>query len=213
MKLYGYWRSLATFRVRIALSIKGIDYDGAAIDLIRGDQFDPEFKRVNPQMVVPALVDGDHVLTQSMAILEYLDEIYPEPPLLPVDPVARARVRQLAMVGVADSHPLVVPRVRKYLSEHLGHGEKEVLEWIRYWIGLANEAIEAMLSNGGETGTFCHGDSVTLADVCLVPQMQGTLFFEMDAAAYPIMRRIYDTCMEQDAFQRAHPRHQPDFPG
>ncbi len=213
MKLFGFWRSLATYRVRIALSLKRIDYEGAVVNLLAGEQFQDDFRAVNPQAVVPAMVTGEHVLTQSMAILEYLEEIHPEPPLLPSAPLDRARARQIAMICVADSHPLVVPRVRKYLAETLGHDESEVLAWIRNWLGLANAAIEALLAGSDETGIYCQGDAVTLADVCLVPQMQGTLLFEMDPSPYPTMKRIFDACQTLEGFERAHPKHQPDFAG
>src|SRR5215470_12736491 len=165
MKLYTYWRSLATFRVRIALNLKGLAYDAIAIDLDAGQQRTAAFKALNPQMVVPALVEDDgNVLFQSMAIMEYLDEVYPEPPLLPADPRGRARVRSLSLITVADSHPLIVPRVRT----HLGLDDAGRMSWVRHWFAAGLDAYEAHLARDKATGLYCHGDRVTMADLCLV---------------------------------------------
>jgi maleylacetoacetate isomerase len=211
MKLYGYNLSLASFRVRIAFALKGIDREDAFLDLLKGDQFEPEFQKLNPQMVVPALItDEAQVIGQSMAILEYLDETYPEPPLLPGDAGGRARVRQLAQIAIADCHPLVVPRIRKYLTETLGHSEDELLAWIRHWMGLANDAIEAILSDGN-AGKYAHGDRVTLADLCLIPQVAGSQRFNCDMSGAPRLMKLFETCMAEDAFMAAHAKNQPDF--
>jgi len=211
MKLFGYWRSLAAFRVRIALNLKGQAFEVVSTDLIKGEQFDPEYLKINPQGVVPALVTDDGTtLTQSMAILEYLDEVYPEPALLPAD--AAARVRALCMILVADMHPLVVPRIRKYVTQDLGHSEEELGAWIGNWTTKGLEAIEKHLAEDGHSGTYCEGDQVTMADLCLVPQIGAAVLFKIPLDAYPNCQRIFKSCMELPAFFDARPQAQPDFP-
>ena len=214
MKLFSFWRSLATFRVRIALNLKGIDPDEEVdIDLMQGAQRQQGFRQVNPQMLIPALVDGEGpVLFQSLAIIEYLDETRPQPPLLPKEPRARARVRALAQIVVCDSHPLLVPRVREYLEHELKLDEPTRLKWIRHWIGEALAALEANLAASKETGRYCHGDAITVADICLVSQATGANFFKVDLAPFPTVRRIVEACMAHDAFARAHPLRQPGAP-
>lgn len=212
MKLYSYWRSLAAFRVRIALNLKGIPFDVEPMDLVKGDQFSDAYRKINPQMVVPALVDGDTVLTQSMAILEYLDETNTEPPLLPADPAGRARVRSICMASVADTHPLVVPRIRKYITQEMGHSEDELNAWIQHWLTTGLTAIEEMLTGDPATGAYCHGDNVTMADLCLVPQFGAAGMFGIDTGAYPATKRISEACMQVPAFFDARPQVQPDFP-
>jgi len=213
VKLYSFWRSLATYRVRIALNLKGITPEVETIDLIKGDQRSAEFRAVNPQMLIPALVDGDGpVLFQSLAIIEYLDETHPQPPLLPKEPRARARVRGLAQIVACDSHPLLVPRVRAYLAHELKLDEPTRLKWIHNWIGQALKALEANLAASKETGRYCHGDAITIADICLVTQATGASFFKVDLAPFPTARRIVDACMQNDAFARAHPLRQPGAP-
>ena len=213
MKLFGYWRSLAAFRVRIALNLKGQAFEVVSTDLIKGEQFDPEYLKINPQGVVPALVTDDGTtLTQSMAILEYLDEVYPEPALLPAEAVARARVRSLCMILVADMHPLVVPRIRKYVTQDLGHSEEELGAWIGNWTTKGLEAIEKHLAEDGHSGTYCEGDQVTMADLCLVPQIGAAVLFKIPLDAYPNCQRIFKSCMELPAFFDARPQAQPDFP-
>ncbi|MBO6782302.1 MAG: maleylacetoacetate isomerase [Alphaproteobacteria bacterium] len=211
MKLYGYWRSLAAFRVRIALNLKGQPFDVISTDLIKGDQFDPEYLKLNPQGVVPTLITDDGVaLNQSMAILEYLDEVYPEPSLLPADPLARARVRALCMIAVADIHPLVVPRIRKYITQDMGHSEDELNAWIGNWTKKGLEAIEAHLS--AHAGTYSEGDAISLGDLCVIPQVGAAALFKVPLDPYPTAKRIFDTCMENPAFFDARPQAQPDFP-
>ena len=214
MKLFSFWRSLATFRVRIALNLKGIVPDEVVeIDLVRGRQREEAFRKVNPQMLIPALVDGDGpVLFQSLAIMEYLDETHPQPPLLPKDPRGRARVRGLAQIVACDSHPLLVPRVREYLEHELGLDEPTRLRWVHNWIGEALQALEANLAGAKETGRYCQGDVITIADICLVSQATGANFFKYDLTSFPTVRRIVDTCMQHDAFARAHPLRQPGAP-
>lgn len=210
MKLYGFWRSLASFRVRIALNLKGIAFEESVVDLLQGQQFADAFKRVNPQSVVPALFDGEGPpLFQSLAIVEYLDETHPEPPLLPRELRARARVRGLALITACDVHPLIVPRVRNYLGNELKIDEPQRLKWIRHWFDEGSLAIEAHLAGERETGRFCHGDRPTLADIFVVSHAVGAKLFDCDPAPYPTLHRIVDECFKLDAFARAHPLKQP----
>ncbi len=214
MKLYGYWRSQATFRVRVAMNLKGIPpTDDEALDLAKGEQFNDGYRRINPLAVVPTLItDNGSVLTQSMAIMEYLEETHPNPPLLPRDPLDRARVRALAMVPIAEIHPLMVPRVRNYVEKDLKLGEAVRIEWIRHWVGIGLEAIEAMLANDNRTGRFCHGDTPTMADICLAGQVIGAQNSDCDVKPYPTVVRIHEACMALDGFASAHPRKRADAP-
>jgi maleylacetoacetate isomerase len=215
MKLFGFWRSMAAFRVRIALNLKGIKLDEpeTSIDLMAGKQFDPAYKAVNPQMVLPALADGPGpALFQSLAIVEYLDETHPNPPLLPKDPRGRARVRGLAQIVSSDSHPLIVPRVRNYLQKELKLDEAAVMKWIHHFQRDALAALESHLANEKETGRYSHGDAVTMADLCVVQQVVAARLFNLDTAAFPTTVRIADACLKIDAFARAHPLKQPGAP-
>jgi len=214
MKLYGYWRSQAAYRVRVAMNLKGIPpAEDETLDLAKGDQFKPEYRQVNPQMVVPALIDGPGpALTQSMAIMEYLEETHPNPPLLPRDPRDRARVRALALIPVAEIHPLMVPRVRNYIEKDLKLGEAVRVQWIRHWVGLGLGAMESLLKDDSRTGRFCHGDSPTIADICLAGQVIGAQNSDCDVTQYPTIMRIFNTCTALDAFSSAHPRKRPDAP-
>jgi len=210
VKLYTYYRSQASFRVRIALNLKGLAHNDTFLHLEKGDQFAAEYKALNPQMVVPTLIDGDVKLFQSLAILEYLDEKYPEPPLLPADVAARAWVRGLALINVADSHPLIVPRVRHYLLDELQVGQEKMLGWIQHWLGAGLAAMEALLAEHGESGRFCHRERPTIADIALVTQVTPARTFECDLAPYKRVMRVYDSCMAIPAFADAHPSKQPD---
>lgn len=210
MKLYTYFRSQASYRVRIALNLKGIAREDNFLHLEKGDQFAPSYRAINPQMVVPTLIDGDKKLFQSLAILEYLDETHPNPPLLPKDPLARAWVRGFALVNVADSHPLIVPRIRNYLTKTLGVNQEQLLQWIQHWLGAGLAAMETMLAEHRESGRYCHGDSVTLADICLVTQVTPAQNFKCKLEPYPRVMRIYDTVMAIPAFADAAPSRQPD---
>ena len=214
MKLYSFWRSLATFRVRIALNLKGITPDEVIdIDLMKGKQREEAYRAVNPMMALPALVDGEGpAMFQSLAIIEYLEETHPHPRLLPAEPRARARVRGLAQIVACDSHPLVVPRVREYLEHELKLDEGARTKWIQNWIRAALQALETNLADSKETGRYCQGDNITIADICLASQAVGANFFKVELTPYPTVRRIVDTCMQDDAFARAHPLRQPGAP-
>lgn len=213
LKLYGFWRSLATCRVRIALRLKGIAFEEIPISLLKGEQHAESFKAVNPQAVVPALViDDDAPLFQSMAILEYLEETHPKPPLLPPDPRGRARVRGLAQIVVADTHPLMVPRVREYLEKELAVDEPARNRWIGTWGLKGLQAVEAQLVKETETARFCHGSQPTLADVCVASQVFGAQLFGIDTSSVPTVVRIFEECMKLDAFEKSQPLKQPGAP-
>ena len=208
MKLYGFWRSLASYRVRVALAMKGMHAEEISIDLLKGKQNEDDYLAVNPQGVVPALVldEGGPPLFQSLAILEYLEETHPQPALLPKDPRGRARVRGLALIAAADGHPLVTPRIRMYLEKEMKQDENARNRWLGHWTTRALEAIESHLSKEKETGRYCHGDAPTMADICLASQMIAALaYFNVDTKAMPTAMRIYNQCMEIDAFAKAHP--------
>jgi len=215
MKLYGFWRSLATYRVKVALALKGMKVDEVSIDLLKGAQLEADYRKVNPQAVVPALIldDGGPPLFQSVAIMEYLEETKPQPPLLPKDPRGRARVRGLALISAADAHPLVVPRIRTYLEKILLLSEEKRNAWLMHWSLEALKAIEAHLAGEKETGRFCHGDSPTMADICLAGQVIGaTGYFKCDVSSVPTVMRVYEECMKIEAFGKAHPLKQPGAP-
>ena len=213
MKIYTYWRSQAAFRVRIAMNLKGLKHEPVIINLDRGEQYKPEYKATNPQAVVPTLFDGDAKLFQSVAILEYLEEKYPKPPILPTDPLARAWVRGFALINVADSHPLIVPRIRNYLTDVLKVDEAARTAWIQHWLDLGLAAMEQLLAEKNPSGKFCHGDSPTVADICLVTQVTPAQLFKCPLEPYKRVMGIYDACMSIPAFADAHPRKQPDFQG
>jgi maleylacetoacetate isomerase len=211
MKLYGYFRSSAAFRVRIALNLKRLDYESAFIHLRRGDQRQPGFRGVNPQGLVPALETDGTVLVQSLPIIEYLDETYPSPPLLPRDAKGRARVRALAAVVACDIHPINNLRVLRYLHRPLGHDEATVETWYNHWITEGLGALEQLLAGDPQTGAFCHGDAPGLADIALVPQVFNAHRYQsLDLTPYPTILGIYRSCLTLDAFAAAHPDRQPD---
>ena len=214
MKMYGFWRSLAAFRVRVALALKGIPVEQISINLLQGKQHTGEYKAINPQSVVPALViDDGPPLFQSLAILEYLDETHPQPLLLPRDARGRARVRGLAQIVACDGHPLVAPRVRNYLEKELHLDEAARNRWCSHWLMQALEAVEGHLAKERETGRFCHGDALSLADICLASQVIGAKnYFNCDMSGVPTVMRIFGECMKIDAFDRSQPLKQPDAP-
>ena len=213
MKMYGFWRSLASCRVRIALALKGIPVEEISVNLLKGEQHADDYRALNPQSVVPALViDGGRPLFQSMAILEYLEETKPQPPLLPSDARGRARVRGIAQIIACDTHPLIVPRIRNYLEKELQIDEPARNRWAQHWIVKGLEAVEEHLANEPETGRFCHGDAPTLADVCVATQVFGAQFFKCDTASLPTVMRVFGECMKLDAFDRTQPLKQPGAP-
>jgi len=213
MKLYGFWRSLATYRVRVALALKGLEAEQQYVNLLQGAQHGDDYKAVNPQSVVPALViDDGSPLFQSLAIVEYLEETWPVPPLLPKDPLGRARVRGLSLIVACDGHPLIVPRIRNYLEREMHQDEAARNRWLQHWTLKALEALEAHLAKERETGRFCHGDVPTMADICLAGQVFAAGYFNAETAAMPTVMRIFDECMKIDAFDRSQPTKQPDAP-
>ncbi len=214
MKLFTYWRSQAAFRVRIALRLKGLRIEKVSLDLLKGDQFAVAYQKLNPEGVVPTLIDGEGApLVQSLAILEYLDEKYPEPPLLPKELRARAHARAVAQMVAMDAHPFIVPRVRKYLEDELRLDEAARGKWVRHWLDSGSRAVEEVLARDPRTGQFCVGDQVTIADICLAAHLTSAkLFGGRDPADYPTAGRIYANCMQIEAFAAEHPLRQPDAP-
>jgi maleylacetoacetate isomerase len=210
MRLYGFWRSSAAYRVRIALALKGLSYEYSSIDLSKGAQNKPEYGAVNPQHLVPVLEEGDERQYQSLAIIEYLEETHPQSPLLPRDPRERSRVRSLALSIACEIHPLNNPRVLNYLTGKIGATEEQKLVWYAHWINAGFSALEKRLASERWTGHYCHGDTPGMADACLVPQVANALRFKVDLEPFPTIRRINQTCLEHDAFRKAAPQNQPD---
>jgi maleylpyruvate isomerase len=209
MKLSNYFRSSASFRVRIALNLKGLPYEYLALH-IRKEEDKKRLHALNPQTLVPVLQDGAHRLTQSLAIMEYLEETHPNPPLLPKDPVARAHVRALALIVACEVHPLNNLRVLGYLTGTFGASEKAKNKWYQHWVGLGLQAFEAHVAGSPDTGKFCHGDVPGLADCCLYPQLANARRFECDLTGYPTLLRIEKNCDALPAFTNAAPPRQPD---
>ena len=212
MKLYSAARSSASFRVRIALNLKGLPYDYAPVDLVHGDQFKASFRGLNPAELVPVLDHDGAVLTQSLAIIEYLDEKYPQPPLLPHEPLDRAYVRSIALAIACEIHPLNNLRVLRYLTKDLGQSEEAKNAWYRHWVEQGLAQVEAQLVANGRCGRFVLGEAVTLADVLLVPQIFNARRFDCRLDHVPAVMRIFDACMQLPAFVDAQPSRQPDMP-
>ena len=212
MKLFSFWRSLATYRVRIALNLKGLVPDEVVdVNLMKGAQREAAYRAVNPMMALPDLIDGEGpILFESLAIIEYLDETHPNPPLLPRDARGRARVRGLAQI-VACAHPLIVPRVREYLEHEFKLDEPTRIKWCQHWHTAALTALEAHLKDS-DTGRYCHGDAITIAGICLSSQDAGAKFFSVDTAPFSNLSRIANSLSTIDAFARAHPLKQPGAP-
>lgn len=210
--LYGYFRSSAAFRARIALNLKGIKPELRFIHLIKdgGQQHTADYKALNPQQLIPALVHDGHTITQSLAIIEYLDEIVAEPPLLPKDTIGRTRCRELAYAIACDIHPVNNLRVAQYLKSDLGAQDDQVAGWQRHWIEVGFGALETMLAASSLTGKFCHGDTPTLADICLIPQVFNARRVKLDIATWPTIARIEAHAMTHPAFDAAQPKNQPD---
>lgn len=209
--LHNYFRSSTSYRVRIALAMKGMDYDYVAHHLRHGGQRAPDFLSLNPQGLVPALVwtDGT-MLAQSLAIVEFLDELAPEPPLMPADPHGRARVRMLSQMIACEIHPVNNLRVLTALRSRYGADDTEIADWFRHWVDETFVPMEKLLAEAPQTGRFCHGDMPTMADLCLVAQVANNARFKVNMAPYPTISRIYETCMEIPAFIDASPPRQPD---
>ena len=212
MKLYSYFRSSAAYRVRIALNLKGLAYEYAPIHLLRdgGQQLKPDYRELNPDGIVPTFIDGDDVLTQSLAIIEYLEETHPEPTLLPGTPLDRAFIRSVALQIACEIHPVDNLRVLKYLKHTLKVGDEAKDAWYRHWLESGFESLEKRLANDSRVGKLCFGDTPTLADLCLVPQVYNARRFNLDVSRYPTIERIADHAAQIDAFARAAPAEQPD---
>ena len=210
--LYGYFRSSAAFRARIALNLKGVKPELRFIHLLRdgGQQHSAGYKEINPQELVPALVHDGRTVTQSLAIIEYLDEILPQPPLLPRDPLGRARVRALACAVACDIHPVNNLRVGQYIKREFGRTDEDVFAWHRHWIALGFDALETMLARDAQTGAFCHGDTPTIADICLIPQMFNARRVGLDLSRYKTLARVEVAALALPAFEDALPANQPD---
>jgi maleylacetoacetate isomerase len=211
MKLYGYYRSSAAYRVRIALNLKGITVEHESRHLRKGEHLTDDFAALNPQKLLPALkLDSGDILTQSLAILEYLEETHPHPPLLPRDPVGRARVRSLALIHACEIHPVQNLRVMNYVRQQYGQDEAGAFAWSRHWIEVGFEAYEKSIADDPATGTFSHGDAPTMADLCLIPQVFNAGRYGVDMSRYPTIARINATCLRLPAFDLAQPAKQFD---
>jgi maleylacetoacetate isomerase len=210
VKLYGYFRSSAAYRVRCALALKNLEVETAFVHLMKGEQYSPEYTRINPQNLVPVLEDEGTLLYQSLAIMQYLDERYPDPPLLPADALGRARVRSLALLIACEIHPLNNPRVLNYLTGKFGISEDQKLEWYHHWVITGFTPLEKRLSTEPGTRRFCHGDTPGFADCVLVPQVANARRFKVDLSAFPIICRIDEACRELEPFHKAAPENQPD---
>jgi maleylpyruvate isomerase len=212
MKLYTFFRSSASYRVRIALNLKGLDYGQAPIHLRRGggEQLATAYRAINPQALVPALEDSGRILTQSLAIMEYLEERYPKPPLLPADPADRALVRSMALIIACEIHPIQNLRVLVYLKNHLKQSDEDLNRWARHWIDLGLSALEQMVVSAPQRGGFCFGNTPTFADICLVPQLANARRFGCDLSVYPALLQIETACNALPTFANAAPEKQPD---
>lgn len=210
MELFNYFRSSASYRVRIALALKGLPYTYRAVALTKNEQFNESYAAVSASRLVPLLKDGDRVLTQSLAIIEYLDETHPQPPLLPADPLQRARVRAIAYDIACEIHPLNNLRVLRYLVRDLKVSEDDKNRWYRHWVETGLEVVERQLAGHPATGRFCHGDAPSLADICLVPQIHNAQRFECRLDHVPTVMRVFETCMAHEAFASTQPARCPD---
>ncbi len=210
MKLYNFSRSSASYRARIVANLKGITYDYVSINLMRGESRQPSYQALNPQGRVPSLEDNGLLIPQSMAICEYLEETHPKPPILPADPFGRARVRALALMVACEIHPIAGGRAQSYLGTLLNANADQRAQWGRHWMTEGFREIEAMLTNSGDTGRFCHGDMPTMADAFLIPQVYNAERAGVDLAPFPTIRRIYQECNKLAAFVKAAPESQPD---
>ncbi|MEM9014438.1 MAG: maleylacetoacetate isomerase [Pseudomonadota bacterium] len=215
MKLYGYWRSSATYRVRIALALKGVTYDYEPVDLLAGEQKTPAYLDRNPTGLVPSLEtdDGD-VIVQSMAIIDYLEEVFPAPSLFPADPIDKAQSRAMALSLVSEAQPFMNLRVQNYVKNDAGLGAVGLSDWLNKWVGGTMKAVETLAADyyAKRGGAFLAGDAPTVADCCLVPQMFGAMRFGVDVSAMPRLNEVFEHCNTLEAFEKAHPKNQPDAP-
>lgn len=216
-ELYAFWRTSATYRVRVALALKGLGAEERIVDLDAGEQRGAAFLKLNPLAAIPALIDreGDHpqaALTQSLAILEYLEEVAPQPALLPADPYGRARVRSIAAMLAGDTHPFITPRVKKYLTTTGGFDDTAWRAWQIHWFTTGLQAVETRLTADPETGTYCHGENVTIADICLASILAVMRVFKIEVAGIPTVERIMAVCERHEAFAKAEPRRQVGAP-
>lgn len=211
-RLYTYWRSSSAYRVRIALNLKQLDHELVPVHLVKdgGEQNHEAYRRMNPQGLVPVLVDGSRIIRQSIAIIEYLDELYPEPPLLPANIRSRSRVRSIAHTIACEIQPLNNLRVLMYLEKEAGLNKAARNEWYQTWLAEGFAAVEDLLEQSPTTGEFCEGDTPTMADACLIPQVYNAIRYECDMSPYPLIAQINENCMALTAFQRAAPENQPD---
>jgi maleylacetoacetate isomerase len=212
MKLYGYYQSSNVYRARVALNLKGIVYEDIIVNVLKGDTRTAEYLTLNPQAKIPALQDGDVIVTQSLAIIEYLEEKFPNPLLLPDDPVGRGRVRSISMGIVGDTFPLLPSRIRNELAKELQQDEAGVHRWCHDWVRRGLETLEASLKDDPKTGIYCHGDILGMADICLASIIQVSRRYECDLAPYPTVAAIYDRCADIPAFEKALAQNQMDAP-
>ena len=215
-ELFAYWRTSATYRVRVAMNLKGIAFDERFVDMDKGENRSEAFLGMNPMGAIPAMIDraaGGSLLTQSLAILEYLEDVAPSPALLPTEPLGRARVRSLSLMLAADTHPMITPRVRRYLTEAEGFTPERWKAWQTQWFTVGLQALEQRLSDESETGAFCHGDAVTMADVCLASIVVVMRVFGIEVGGIPTVERVMARCEGLEAFTRADPRKQAGAPG
>ena len=210
--LYGFWRSLAAYRVRVALNLKGIPFEEISVNLASGEQFSEAYSALNPQHVVPLLKHDGNEVVQSLAILEYIEDIWPSPKLIPSAPLDKAKVKALALITIADTHPLIVPRVRNFLNNEWGLDEAEQTKWAQHWFTKGNEAIENTLIKLGKSKTYAFGDEVTIADIALASHVIGAKLFNVEMSTAPTLSGIFTNCMKLPSFADAHPLKQPGAP-
>jgi maleylpyruvate isomerase len=210
IQIYGFWRSIASFRVRVALKLKGLAFEEIPIDILSGEQFKPGYEAVNAERVVPTFIHDGHSIFQSLAIIEYLDDTHPEPRLLPQDPRERAYARSLALMTIADAHPLVVPRVRNHLAKAFGADAKAIEDWSKHWTNEGLATYERLIARRAPD-PFALGAEPGLADICIAGQVVGAHFLKLELGAFPVVARLADRCFELPAFKTSHPFEQPGF--
>ena len=210
IKIYGFWRSIASFRVRVALRLKGLSFEEVPIDILSGEQFKPEYEAVNAECVVPTFIHNGHSILQSLPIIEYLDDIQPKPRLIPEDAKERAYARSLALMTIADAHPLVVPRVRNHLAKTFGADAKAIEDWGKHWTTEGLATYERLLARRAPA-PFALGAEPGLADICIAGQVVGAHFLKLELGAFPAVAGLADRCFSMPAFATSHPFEQPGF--